>query len=103
MVGDFIEIFMDDFSVFEKSFDSCLSHLDKNLQRCKEVNLVLSWEKLHFMVQEGIVLRHIIYERGIEVDRAKVDAILKLTQLNCVKQTRSFLGHMGFYRRFIKD
>ncbi|XP_060972606.1 uncharacterized protein LOC133038461 [Cannabis sativa] len=69
-----IEVFMDDFSVFGSSFDQCLSNLELVLTRCEDSNLVLNWEKCHFMVTEGIVLGHKI-----------------------------FLGHAGFYRRFIKD
>ena len=55
------------------------------------------------MVQEGIVLRHRISVRGIEVDKAKIEAIEKLPPPSSVKGIRSFLGHAGFYRRFIKD
>ncbi|GJV45712.1 reverse transcriptase domain-containing protein [Tanacetum coccineum] len=51
------EVFMDDFSVFGDSFSTCLSHLDKMLKWCEDTNLVLNWEKSHFMVKEGIVLR----------------------------------------------
>ncbi|CAL9011910.1 unnamed protein product [Prunus brigantina] len=64
MVECFIEIFMDDFSVFGSSFDSCLHNLALVLQRCEETNSVLNWEKCHFMVQEGIVLGHQILARG---------------------------------------
>jgi hypothetical protein len=103
MVEKFLEVFMDDFSVFGPSFDKCLHNLSLVLQRCKETNLILSWEKSHFMVQEGIVLGHIVSKRGIEVDRAKVELISKLPPPTSVKQIRSFLGHAGFYRRFIKD
>ncbi|KAK1620790.1 hypothetical protein QYE76_026307 [Lolium multiflorum] len=98
-----VEVFMDDFSVYGNSFDSCLRNLDKVLQRCEETNLVLNWEKCHFMVNEGIVLGHKISERGIEVDRAKVEAIEKMPYPRDVKGIRSVLGHAGFYRRFIKD
>ena len=49
-----VEVFMDDFSVYGSSFDDCLSNLDRFLQRCEETNLVLNWEKCHFMVNEGI-------------------------------------------------
>ncbi|GJV44224.1 reverse transcriptase domain-containing protein [Tanacetum coccineum] len=75
MIEKTMEFFMDDFSVFSDSFSSCLSHLDKMLQRCEDTNLMLNWEKCHFMVKEGIVLGHKISKTGIEVDKAKVDVI----------------------------
>ena len=103
MVEKTIEIFMDDFSVMGNSFDNCLANLRAVLARCEETNLVLNWEKFHFMVQEGIVLGHRISARGIEVDRAKIEAIEKLPPPSSVKGIRSFLGHAGFYRRYIKD
>ncbi|GKC17307.1 reverse transcriptase domain-containing protein [Tanacetum coccineum] len=103
MIEKTMEVFMDDFSVFGDSFSSCLSHLDKMLQRCEDTNLVLNWEKCHFMVKEGIVLGHKISKSGIEVDKAKVDVIAKLPHPTTVKGIRSFLGHAGFYRRFIQD
>ncbi|XP_075483625.1 uncharacterized protein LOC142523779 [Primulina tabacum] len=70
---------------------------------CQEKNLVLNWEKCHFMVQEDIVLGHKVSSKGLEVDRAKVVAIEKLPPPKNIKGIRSFLGHAGFYRRFIKD
>nr|GEU63027.1 retrovirus-related Pol polyprotein from transposon 17.6 [Tanacetum cinerariifolium] len=60
-------------------------------------------EKIHFMVKEGIVLGHKISKKGIEVDKAKIKVILKLPHPTTVKGIRSFLGHAGFYLRFIKD
>ena len=103
MVEDFMEVFMDDFSVFGCSFDQCLANLDKMLERCENTNVVLNWEKCHFMVNEGIILGHKISKSGIKVDRAKFDVITKLPYPTNVKGVRSFLGHAGFYRRFIKD
>ena len=103
MVEKTIEVFMDDFSVFGSSFDDCLENLRAVLVRCEETNLVLNWEKCHFMVQEGIVLGHRISERVIEVDQTKIEAIEKLPPPSSMKGIRSFLGHAGFYRRFIKD
>ena len=55
------------------------------------------------MVHQGIVLGHIISKKGIEVDKAKVELIVKLPFPTNVKGVRQFLGHVGFYRRFIKD
>ena len=102
MVEKTIEVFMDEFFVLGDSFDNCLENLRSVLIRCEETNLVLNWEKCHFMVQEGIVLGHQISARGIEVDKAKIEAIEKLPPPSSVKGIRSFLGHAGFYRRFIK-
>ncbi|GKE93123.1 reverse transcriptase domain-containing protein, partial [Tanacetum coccineum] len=78
MIEEFVEVFMDDFSVFGNSFDNCMNNLDKMLQCCKDAHLVLNWEKCHFMVKEGIVLGHKVYEAGLEVDKAKIDVISKL-------------------------
>ncbi|GKV45791.1 hypothetical protein SLEP1_g52835 [Rubroshorea leprosula] len=73
------------------------------LKRCEETDLVLNWEKCHFMVREGIVLGHKVASKGIEVDRAKVEIIEKLAPPKSIKEVKGFLGHAGFYRRFIKD
>ncbi|GKV38977.1 hypothetical protein SLEP1_g46823 [Rubroshorea leprosula] len=102
-VDEFMEIFMDDFSVFGSSFDGCLHNLSRVLKRCEETNLVLNWEKCHFLVREGIVLGDKVSSKGIEVDRAKVEIIEKLAPPKSIKEIRGFLGHAGFYRRFIKD
>ena len=94
---------MDEFSVYGKTFDDCLENLDKVLQRCEEKHLVLNWEKCHFMVRECIVLGHLVSKHGIEVDRAKIEVIEQLPAPRNVKGVRSFLGHAGFYHRFIND
>nr|GEX48380.1 DNA-directed DNA polymerase [Tanacetum cinerariifolium] len=79
MIEKTMEVFMDDFSVFGNSFQSCLSYLERMLKS------------------------HKISKQGIKVDKAKVDVITKLPHPTTVKGIRSFLGHAGFYRRFIKD
>nr|GEU93366.1 hypothetical protein [Tanacetum cinerariifolium] len=66
MIEKTMEVFMDDFLVFGDSFSSCLSYLDIMLQRCEDINLVLNWEKCHFMVKEGIVLGHKISKNRLE-------------------------------------
>jgi hypothetical protein len=102
-IEEIVEVFMDDFSIYGKTFVDCLANLDKVLTRCAEVDLVLNWEKCHFMVKQGIVLGHVISERGIQLDKAKVETVEQLPPPTDVKSSRSFLGHAGFYRRFIKD
>ena len=94
---------MDDITVYGGSFEECLINLETVLHRCIEKNLVLNWEKCHFMVNQGIVLGHIISNKGIEFDKAKIELISKLPSPTNVKTVRQFLGHAGFYRRFIKD
>ena len=103
MLEDIMEVFMDDFSVFGISFDNCLENLGKVLQRCIESDLILNWEKCHFMVQSGIVLGHKISAEGLEIDKVKLAVIDKLEIPKNVKGIQSFLGHARFYRRFIKD
>nr|GEU73234.1 hypothetical protein [Tanacetum cinerariifolium] len=79
----------------------CIDY-QKMLKRCGDTNLCLNWEKSHFMVKEGIVLGHKISKNEIKVDKAKVEVIAKLPHPTTVKGIRSFLGHAGFYRKFIK-
>ncbi|RDX65499.1 Retrovirus-related Pol polyprotein from transposon 17.6, partial [Mucuna pruriens] len=98
-----MEVFMDGFTVYADSFEACLSNLSRVLKRCIDTNLVLNFEKCHFMVTEGIVLGHLVSNRGIEVDKSKIDSISSLPNPTSVREVRSFLGHAGFYRRFIKN
>nr|GEY95811.1 reverse transcriptase domain-containing protein [Tanacetum cinerariifolium] len=58
MIEESVKVFMDDFSIFGSSFNHCLNNLDKMLQHCKDAHLILNWEKFHFMLKEGIMLRH---------------------------------------------
>ena len=98
-----MEVYMDDITVYGGDFQECLTNLEAILQRCIEKNLVLNWEKCHFMVNQGIVLGHVISSKGIEVDKAKIELISKLSSPTNVKTVRQFLGHAGFYKRFIKE
>ena len=93
-IGESMEVFMDDFSVFGPSFDACLEHLTQILD---------VWEKSHFMVREGIVLGHLVSSKCLEVDKAKVEVIQDLALPKSIRKLRSFLWHVGFYRRFIQD
>nr|GEZ17792.1 reverse transcriptase domain-containing protein [Tanacetum cinerariifolium] len=74
MIEQTMEVFMNDFSVFENSFSTCLTNLEKILKRCEDTKLALNWEKGHFMVKEGIVLGHKISKKGIEVDKETIES-----------------------------
>ncbi|RDX96998.1 Retrovirus-related Pol polyprotein from transposon 17.6, partial [Mucuna pruriens] len=78
LLEDCMEVFMDDFTVYANTFDACLRNLARVLKQCTKTNLVLNFEKCHFMVIEGIVLGHLVSSRGIEVDKAKIDIITSL-------------------------
>ena len=102
-IGESMEVFMDNFSIFGLSFDTCLEHLTQILDICIKKRLVLRWDKSHFMVREGIVLGHLVSCKGLEVDKAKVKVIQDLAIPKSIRELRSFLGHVGFYCRFIQD
>ena len=102
LAEEVMEIFMDDFTVYGSSFEQCLHNLGTVLQRCKDKNLALNREKCHFMVTKGIVLGNMIFAAELEVDQAKVSIIRNLMPPTTVKGIRNFLGHAGFYRRFIR-
>lgn len=92
---------MDDFIVYGDSFDECLDNLTKVLKRCLESNLVLNYEKCQFIVDQGLIMGHVVSSKGIKVDKAKVDIIKSLPYPRSMREIRSFLGHAGW--RFIKD
>ncbi|RDX94229.1 Retrovirus-related Pol polyprotein from transposon opus, partial [Mucuna pruriens] len=100
---NYMEVFMDDFTIYANSFDAFLGNLFKVLKRCIDTNLVLNFEKCHFMVTNGIVFGHLVSNKGIEVDKSKIDIITSIPNPTSVREVCSFLGHAGFYRRFIKN
>jgi hypothetical protein len=89
-------------TIYRKTFKDCVANLDKVLKRCQEADLVLNWEKCHFMVREEFILGHKISKKGIEVDKVKIEVIEQLPPPINVKGVHSLLGHAGFYRRFIQ-
>ena len=97
LVDKVVQVFMNDLFVFGYSFESCLQHLQLVLERCEDKGFVLNWEKCHFMIIQGIVLGHIVSSKRIRIDKSKIELISNLPTPKCVKDVRSFLGHMGFY------
>ena len=98
-----MEVYMDDITIYGDTFKECLANLGTILNRCIKKNLVLNWEEYNFMVNQGIILGHVICNKGIEVDKVKVELISKLPPPITVKVVRQFLSHVGFYLRVIKD
>ncbi|RDX70136.1 Retrovirus-related Pol polyprotein from transposon 17.6, partial [Mucuna pruriens] len=86
LLQDYMEVFMDYLTVYADSFEACLSNLSKVLKRCIDTNLVLNFENCHFMVTEGIVLGHRVSNRGIEVDKSKIDIITSLPNPTSVRE-----------------
>ena len=103
LIHDCVEVYMDDFTVYGNTFEEALNNLEKVLIRCQETNLALSHEKCRMLSTEGIVLGHHLSSKGIKVDPAKIDVIVKLSPPKTQKEVRSFLGHAGYYRRFIEN
>lgn len=100
---DCMEIYMDDLIAFGVTFEEALMNLEKVLVQCKEHNLSLNSDKCFMLMQEGVVLGHFISTAGIQVDPTKIEVILALPISTKPKDVRSFLGHVGYYRHFIKD
>jgi hypothetical protein len=94
---------MDEFMVYGDDFQQALDNLEKVLIWCKETNLSLSHEKYRMMLTEGIVLGHHIFDTCIRVDPTKIDIISQIRIPSSRKEVRIFLGHVGYYRRFIQN
>jgi hypothetical protein len=102
LIEKVMEVFMDDFSIYGKTFEGCLANLDKVLKQCQMADLVLNWVKCHFMVREGIVRGHKISDNRIKVDKAKIEVIDQLPSPTNVKGIHNFLGQAQFYQKFIE-
>jgi len=81
---------MNDFIIYGNSFDVCIENLTLILKRCMKINLVLNYKKCHFMVEQGIVLGHIVFSRGLEVNN-KIDIIFSLSYPVSIREVYSFL------------
>ena len=94
---------MDDFTPYVCDFQEALSNLGKVLKKCIERKLSLSPEKCEFLMTAGAALGHSISQEGLQVDPNKIGIIQRVPPLQKQRDVRSFLGLVGYYRRFIKD
>ena len=111
-----VEFFMNDFSVYGKSFDDCLINLDRVLQRCEQTNIVLNWEKCHFMDNEGIVLGHKFLKEVLRWTKLRLMQlrkfhVLKISKVSVVSLvilvsigdlSKTFLKFLGLLQIFCK-
>jgi hypothetical protein len=96
-----MEIYVDDFTFHGDDFQEALTSLEKVLIRCRETNLSISYEKSKMMLTKGIVLGHHISGSRMRVDPTKIHIITQIIIPSSQKEVRNFLGHVGYYRRFI--
>ena len=101
-IDEFLVVYMDDLLIYSKSLEEHLKHLETILQRLKEHKLYVSPKKCEFAKQELKFLGLIINNRGIQVDKSKVDVVETWPQPTNITELRSFLGLLQFFRRFIK-
>jgi len=94
---------MDDFTPYGPNFQEALTNLRKVLTKCIEMNLSLSPEKCEFLMTEGTMLGYTISHQGLQVDPNKIAIIQKVPPPQKVRDVQSFLGLVGYYRRFIND
>lgn len=103
MMDDSVEIYMDNFTAYGDSFEEALGKLEKVLERCKQAYVSLSTEKCHMMMNEGIVLGHLLSTARIQMDPAKIKVIHHFPIPRTPTQVRSFIGCAGYYRCFIEN
>ena len=94
---------MDDFTPYGDAFETTLANLEKVLECCIQINVALSTKKCQMMMTGGILLGHYIFANKIKVDPTKIEVILKIPTPKTQKEVCSFLGHVGYYRRFIEN
>ena len=94
---------MDEFTAYGNTFQEALENIEKVPIHCQETNLALSHEKCKMLLTEGIVLGNHVSSQGITVDPANIEVIVNLPSPKNQKEVRSFLGHVGYYRRFIEN
>jgi hypothetical protein len=103
MTDDFVVVYLDDILIYSDTLEEHREHVRHILQRLREYNLHAKPEKSEFFCDTVEYLGFLISPHGVEMDPAKVKAILSWPAPTTVKQVQSFLGFANFYRRFIRD
>src|SRR5271170_6870742 len=98
---DFLEVYMDDLCIHSGQRSQHIEHLTLIFQKCRLYRICLNPEKCVFMVRQGKILGHIVSKNGISTDFEKIRVIVELPRPRNAKQVQGFMGHCGYYRRFI--
>jgi hypothetical protein len=99
----FMVIYLDDITIFSKSDDEHLQHLEQIFRKCRRYGISLNPRKSHFSMPEGKLLGHIISAGGIKIDPKRVDAIQEIEIPRNKKSIQSFIGRINFLRRFVPN
>ncbi|XP_027156297.1 uncharacterized protein LOC113757091 [Coffea eugenioides] len=102
-LDQFVVVFIDDILIYSKTREEHVKHLEIVLQILREYKLYAKFSKCEFWLEELSFLGHKVSKEGIAVDPAKVEAIMMWKQPETPTEVRSFLGLVGYYRKFIKD
>lgn len=97
----FLEVFMDDLCVHSLLRQEHIQHLSKVFDQCRLYRICLNPDKCKFMVWQGKILGHIVSANGIATDHDKIEVIVELPRPLHYKGVQIFMGHCGYYRRFI--
>ena len=92
---------MDDLCIHSSKRKDHVRHLKLIFEKCRVYRICLNPKKCVFMVQQGKIIGHIVSKNGIPIDFEKIKVIIELPRPKSAKQVQGFMGHCGYYQRFI--